>query len=88
MRDNGIISQLANLNDNELAEVIAKAQAIRTARQNAQKEEDWRKAVSALCYYQRKYGDICVEDGSGCVWIDNKCDFSTLGEIWLPGARD
>lgn len=79
MKDDSLIY----LNDKELAEVITKAQEILTARRNAQKEEDWCKVVNAICEYQEKYGDICVEDGSGCVWIDSKCDFSTIGEICL-----
>ena len=83
MKDNNIICQLADLNDNELAEVIAKAEALRTARRNAQKEENWRKVVNTIREYQEKYGDICVEDCGGCVWIDNRCDFSTVGEICL-----
>lgn len=84
MRDNSIICQLADLNDNELAEVIAKAEAVRTARQNAQKEKDWQKVANAIREYQEKHGDICVEDVETCLWIDGKCDFSTIGEIHLP----
>ena len=87
MKDNGIVCQLADLNDNELAEVIAKAQAIRTARQNARKEEDWRKVANTIREYQEKYGDICVEDCGGYVWIDSTCDFSTVGEICLARAN-
>jgi hypothetical protein len=88
MRDNGIICQLADLDDSELAEVVAKAQAIRMARKNARKEEDWHKVVNAICEYQDKYGDIYIEDKNGFVWITNKCDFSTFGEIYLPGVRN
>lgn len=83
MKDNAIACQLADLNDNELAEVIAKAQAIRTARQNARKEEDWRKVANTIREYQEKYGDICVEDVETCMWIDSTSDFSTAGEICL-----
>ena len=83
MIDNGIICQLAELSDRELAEVVVKAKEIHEARQKARKEEDWNKVMDAIHDYIEKYGDICVEDGSGCVWIDSHSDSSEIGQIDL-----
>ena len=78
-----MVEQLTALNDDQLAEVIAKAQEIHTARQNARKEEDWNKVMDAIYNYIEKYGDICVEDENGCVWIDKHSDSSEIGQINL-----
>lgn len=88
MVDNGIICQLAELNDRELAELIAKAKEIHEARQRVRKEEDWRKVMDAIHDYTEKYGEICVEDEGGCVWIDKHIDSSEIGQISPQRWRD
>lgn len=76
-----IESNIKNLTDNEIAQMLSVLMNEQQERKVEKEKKAWNEVQKAILNYISEFGEITISDYDSIIYINQTCDFSSWGEI-------